>query len=152
MMGVLVVLFLFFTTNLTISRGMKLTPDSFIGKKITYAGVDLSIKPTVVLYGSSRCSHCQESAPFYKQLSNEPVQIIVVTSDPKDVMKAYVEKSGYRVDAILKNRPKEVGLLPTLLIVDTDGKIVHAAIGKLNENRQHEVLDRIHQLCPTCQV
>lgn len=109
--------------------------------------IDLSKSPTVLLFGSSSCKACIESAPFYRKLSEKPVQIVVATSEPTDKMEKYIESAGYRVDSVISRNKIRAGILPTLVILDENGIILKTKIGILSKDEQEEILNLF---CDSC--
>lgn len=102
---------------------------------------------TLLLAVSTGCHFCTESAPFYKQLANERGQtrLVVLLPQSIDEGQRYLDKLGVKVDEI-----KQVSLgsmkitgTPTLMLVTRDGIVVKTWIGKLADEQEQDVLNRM---------
>lgn len=102
---------------------------------------------------SPTCHFCNDSMPFYKQLidkrnqSNSPVKVIAAVpgDDAKDAEAKHFADAGAQPDALVHidfSKIKVPGT-PTLLLVDNQGKVLDVWVGKLDEAREREVLERL---------
>jgi thioredoxin-related protein len=99
---------------------------------------------------SPSCHFCDESMPFYKQLLDErnqkssPVKFIAAV--PKEEMKAEEAQkftgAGAQPDSLVQIDFAAIKVpgTPTLMHVDNNGKVLDVWVGKLDEDRQKEVL------------
>jgi len=118
-----------------------------IGSKISLPGVKWENETTLVLQRG--CRYCDESAPFYRRLwqqrsGSEPRMIAVMPDDKIEVTK-YLEKLGVLVDGIVNVSLSEVRVTatPTLFLVDRSGKVTNVWIGKLDSDKENEVIQRV---------
>lgn len=96
------------------------------------------------------CHFCNESMPFYKQLLDQrnqkssPVKIIAAV--PNEEAKAEeaqkLGSAGATPDGLVKLDFKAVKVpgTPTLMLVDNNGKVLDVWVGKLEADREQEVL------------
>jgi len=103
----------------------------------------------VVLAVSTTCRFCTESAPFYRalveQCRRDHVRTIAVLPQPLDQAEAYLKGEGVTVDEIRQTPLSEIEIAgtPTLMLVDNQGVVRNVWVGKLPEEREKEVLNRI---------
>jgi len=105
---------------------------------------------TLVIAVSPLCHFCNESLPFYKQLldrrnqTGSAVKVIAAVPNAKareDELKTF-QAGGVQPDGVV---PADFGSIkvpgtPTLMLVDREGKVLNVWVGKLEEDRQQEVL------------
>jgi thiol-disulfide isomerase/thioredoxin len=107
-------------------------------------------KQTVVLALSDKCHFCSESAPFYQRLAQDlsnrsDVRLIAIFPQDVDAGKQYLAQLGVSVGQIIQAPldSLQVRGTPTLVIVDKNGTVMQSWVGKLNSERESEVLNRI---------
>lgn len=107
-------------------------------------------KQTVVLALSDKCKFCSESAPFYQRLAQDLAQrsdVRLIALFPRDVDagKQYLAQLGVSVAQVIQAPldTLQVRGTPTLVIVDNNGAVMQSWVGKLNSERESEVLNRI---------
>jgi len=118
---------------------------ALVGSKVKLTGVDFTHKSKTLLIAiSSNCHFCQESQPFYRQLANTPgvtANLVAVLPMPQRDAENYVHSSissslqvvSASLDTI------DVSSTPTLLLVDSQGKVERAWVGKLDDASQKQV-------------
>ena len=118
------------------------------GAKVTLSGVKWEDGNTLVLALQRGCRYCDESAPFYRRLwqqrsGSEPRILAVVPGDKAEVGK-YLEDLGVVVDGIVNASLSDihVSATPTLVLVDRSGRVSNVWVGKLDSNRENEVIQR----------
>ena len=118
------------------------------GSKVSLSGVKWEDGTTLVLALQKGCRFCDESAPFYRRLwqqrsSSEPRMIAVVPGDKAEVSK-YLDELGVVVDGIVNASLADihVSATPTLVLVDRSGTVSNVWVGKLDSNRENEVIKR----------
>ena len=118
------------------------------GSKVSLSGVKWEDGTTLVLALQRGCIYCDESAPFYRRLwqqrsSSEPRIIAVVPGDKAEVSK-YLGELGVAVDGIVNASLADihVSATPTLVLVDRSGRVSNVWVGKLDTNRENEVIQR----------
>lgn len=120
-------------------------------------GVDFrAARSTLVMVVREDCHFCQESLPFYRQLSdahvkqpNPTLRIVVASTDAHDALSTYLQSKGVRVDQVstIESGALKVPGTPALLLVDQTGRILNLWRGKLPERQEKEVF-RILGLVP----
>jgi len=105
---------------------------------------------SVVLALSNQCHFCTESAPFYQRLTNELSQrkdVRLIAVFPQEMVKGkeYLDKLGVPIKDVRQATLNSIGVrgTPTLIIVDSNGKVRQAWIGRLSPEREAEVLNKI---------
>ena len=118
------------------------------GSKVSLSGVKWEDGTTLVLALQKGCRFCDESAPFYRRLwqqrsSSEPRIIAVVPGNKAEVSK-YLGELGVAVDGIVNASLADihVSATPTLVLVDRSGRVSNVWVGKLDTNRENEVIER----------
>src|ERR1700752_2224170 len=118
------------------------------GMKVSISGVKWEDGTTLVLALQKGCRYCDESAPFYRRLwqqrsGSEPRILAVVPGDKAEVGK-YLEDLGVVVDGIVNASLSDihVSATPTLVLVDRSGRVSNVWVGKLDSNRENEVIQR----------
>jgi hypothetical protein len=127
------------------------TPGPLQGTQLSVPGIDWAeSNQTIVLALSDKCHFCTESAPFYQRLVRELTQrkdVRMVAVFPQDVNdgKKYLEKLGVPIEQVRQAPLDSLGVrgTPTLVIVDTSGVVKQSWVGRLNAERESEVLGRI---------
>lgn len=102
---------------------------------------------TLILFVSTRCKYCDESLPFYQQLSESPRagwQLVAIGSDPADALEAYLKKHSVSMDKVVSVRPEKFKLAgtPTMILTDRDGRVTGYWRGALRD-REQEVLSAV---------
>jgi hypothetical protein len=119
------------------------------GSKVSLSDVKWEDGSTLVLALQRGCRYCDESAPFYRRLwqqrsGSEPRMIAVVPGDKAEVGK-YLNELGVAVDGIVNASLADihVSATPTLLLVDRSGRVSNVWVGKLDSNRENDVIQRV---------
>ena len=107
-----------------------------------------SAQSTLVLVLSSQCQYCLDDLPFYKQLSafrkssGDSIHLVAVLPERTSSAREFLNNAGMGADDVLSMTPRRLGvqLLPTLLLLDREGKLEQFWVGELNRNQQEEVL------------
>jgi len=104
----------------------------------------------VVLALSSKCHFCSESAPFYQRLNDEVAQLrdarlIAVFPQEVDEAKQYLSALGVKIEDVRNASLNSIGVngTPTLVIIDSKGRIEQSWVGKLSPEREAEVISRV---------
>ena len=106
---------------------------------------------TLVMALSTHCHFCQESVPFYKQLSLLPVvkskRVMIVTIFPQqqNEAEAFVKTGDIQADAVLSMPLQTLGAssTPTLLLVYRAGKVERLWIGVLSPSQRKDLLGEL---------
>ena len=105
---------------------------------------------TVLLALSNKCHFCSESAPFYQRLARDLAKrsdIRLVAVFPQDVGagKKYLEDLGVPVGQVIQAslNSLQVQGTPTLVIVNKNGTVTQSWVGKLDSERESQVMNRI---------
>lgn len=116
------------------------------GTTITLPGISFANgRDSLVLAVSTTCHFCQESLPFYKQLSEKvrgKIDLIAVLPEPESEAKKFLADAAVQTDAIVKAIPNSIGVqgTPTVLLVDGKGKVKNVWMGRLDEAGQKQML------------
>src|SRR5262245_34064037 len=122
---------------------------SMVGKAITLPDVDWKkTDQTLVLALSVGCRYCSESADFYKELARKrkgTTRLVAVLPQPLEASKKYLGDLGINVDEIRQAAVNSIGVrgTPTLLLVNKDGVVTSAWVGKLQTEKEREVMARL---------
>lgn len=127
------------------------TQKSVVGTLIQLPGVQYPPqRDTLILGISATCHFCQESVPFYKQLlakTHGRVNVIAVMPQPQKEAEAFLKAEGLSCDQVVSAQPSASGIrgTPTLLLVDSTGKVKSAWVGKLSDSAQQEVASAVQR-------
>ena len=121
-----------------------------MGATVSLLGADWrKSEASMVLALSTGCHFCSESAEFYKRLvpyaTSHGVQVFAALPQTPDESRAYLEHLGV-ADLTVTQAPLDsldVSATPTILLVDRQGKIRKAWVGKLDSDGQREVLESV---------
>jgi hypothetical protein len=118
-----------------------------IGARIVLSGADWSKSDRhLILALSTTCHFCSESAAFYKRLltdvAGHGVHVIAVLPQPPTASRTYLNGLGLSIPEVVQSPLISVDVTgtPTLLLVDAKGKIRKAWVGKLEPEREDEVI------------
>jgi hypothetical protein len=126
-------------------------PIALVGTTINLPGISLpQDQDSLLLVVPTRCHFCQDSLPFYQKLIpaiKDKVNVIAVLPQPKPEAEAWLSKSGVTGVQIASASPGSVGVTgtPTLLQVDSSGKVKAAWLGRLDESAQQQVRNTLLQ-------
>jgi thiol-disulfide isomerase/thioredoxin len=100
---------------------------------------------SLVLVVSTTCHFCQESLPFYKQLSEKvhgKVDLIAVIPEPETEARKFLADAGVQPEQVVKAIPGSIGVrgTPTVLFVDGKGTVKNVWKGRLDEEGQKQLL------------
>lgn len=118
---------------------------ALVGQRITLAGVQFGQQSkTLVLAISTHCHYCRDSEGFYKDLearSQGRVKIVAVLPESLDEAAPYVRQSIGPSIQVVSSRLDAMGVTgtPTLLLIDSSGKVQQAWVGKLDDKGQQQV-------------
>lgn len=104
---------------------------------------------TLVLYLRKGCKYCTESMPLYKkiarQYSNKKIQFLVVSRESEDVTKSYLNEHKVDFTEVRQASLESIGALgtPTLILVNQKGEVANSWLGKLNPERERDLLSKL---------
>jgi thioredoxin-related protein len=118
-----------------------------IGTHVALAGVDWSkSNRNLVMALSTTCHFCSESAEFYKRLLEDvlskKIPALAVLPQSTDASSKYLADLGVPIPELHQSSLEalDVSGTPTLLIVDNQGKIRQAWVGKLPPDLETQVI------------
>ena len=131
-------------------KSLPFQQSSLIGTRLNISGVSWNeSSPTVVLALSTQCHFCSESSPFYKLLSQSAAEkhrrVIAVFPQRVEESKDYLSGKDLRFDQVVSLPLDEVHAsgTPTVFLVDNTGKITATWVGKLQADKEHEILSKL---------
>jgi thioredoxin-related protein len=123
-----------------------------VGKSIQVEGLDLQNKKSLVLYLSTKCRYCTESAPFYKRLIDENkskgIKVVAILPQSVEESREYLEQNGVKIDEIKQSSSlQSIGVrsTPTLLLTNESGVVTDSWVGKLRPDREEQVIGKLFQ-------
>jgi thiol-disulfide isomerase/thioredoxin len=117
-----------------------------LNMKQSLPGVDWAgNKRTLVLALSTQCHFCTDSAPFFQRIQKEAaknVRMLAVLPQAVEDSRKYLEGEGVHVDDVKQAQLNTIGVTgtPTLLLVDSAGRVSDAWQGKLQPEQEAGVL------------
>lgn len=121
------------------------TARSLEGRTIRLPGVQFtSQSDTLVMAISTQCHFCRASEPFYKELAEKyanRVKLVAVLPQPLREAEQYVHVSIAPNIQVISAPLASLGVTgtPTLLLVNSNGRVQKAWVGKLNDPSQQQV-------------
>lgn len=118
------------------------------GTKIPLQDIDWQKNgSTLLLAVSTTCHFCTESAPFYQRLVKErgDTRLVALLPQTAGEGQSYLTKLGVNVDEVKQISPTAIGLrgTPTIILVDSQGRISNTWVGVLSQNSENEVLNQL---------
>lgn len=113
----------------------------------TTVGVEWSAAAkTLIMALDSECVFCQESMSFYRRVAasaTTDVQVVVAAPPDDTGIHERLEAESLEPDAlvIVERGVLPVSGTPTLLLVDNEGLVTHAWIGRLDADGEADVLN-----------
>lgn len=132
-----------------------------IGESVQLPGVSAgAARLTFVIVLSSQCDYCRHDLPLYRRLSaarsssGGMLHLIAVLPEKTATATAFLNSSGVATDNVLSMAPLEVGvqMVPTLLLLDENGKLKKYWVGEMNQEREQEVLAMLTASCSACRL
>jgi thioredoxin-related protein len=121
-----------------------------VGQAVPIQGIDWKKnKKTLVMYVSTKCHFCSESAPFYQRLvkehSSKDVNFMAVLPQSVDEAKVYLKGLGANIENVYNAQLSSIGVTatPTLLLVDENGIVSDMWRGKLPADKETEVINKL---------
>lgn len=130
--------------------------ETLVGTTVSLPGVDWAgNRQTLLLVLAKGCHFCTESASFYKQIALAATQrgdFQVVALFPQDESEAreYLNQIEVPINEVKQISIGKIGVrgTPTLLLVDKTGVIKEAWLGRLQPDKEAEVLKEV--ACREC--
>jgi hypothetical protein len=136
------------------SRTSQSQPPEMIkpGMKFSLADFDWSKKDShIVLVLQKGCHFCSESAPFYQQLARglaNRTDVELVAALPQNAGDAhqYLNEIQLPITEVrqVDMASTKIRGTPTILLIDKTGTVTDIWIGKLQPDKELEVLNRLH--------
>lgn len=108
---------------------------------------------TLIIAMSSKCEHCSESIPFFRQLfeanrasvSSDLTRIVAIFPETADEVSRYISEQQLNVNSIPGINYKALNLpgTPSAVLLDNEGKVLNFWIGKPTKNAEHEMFDAV---------
>jgi thioredoxin-related protein len=104
---------------------------------------------TLIIAINSNCNFCIESVPFYSQLLSKQqdkhdinTQIIAIFPNSESEAQQFLQNNHLKINFVHSANFQLFGIngTPTLLLVDSSGKIMDFWIGKLQESDKQQVV------------
>jgi thioredoxin-related protein len=136
-----------------LSNGGQQAPVSLIGRKLILGNVDWTQSDhTLVFVLREGCHFCDESAPFYRRLTNEfsnqsKLHLVAILPHSSDESRQYLKEKMIEIADVKQASLSSIGVrgTPTLLLVDNTGTVLEQWTGKLPSDQEDAVLARLKQ-------
>ncbi len=122
-------------------------------------GVDWSRhRRTLVLALNSGCHYCQDSVPFYQRLSQgrpaggDDLEIVAVFPNDAGAVRQLVKDEGLVIRSVPALPLEKLGIVsvPTLLLVDREGRVERSWVGLLTPRQELDVLSVVSGSTEDC--
>src|SRR5690348_2533094 len=121
--------------------------EPLLGAMVSLQGVDWSkSEENLVLFLSTGCHFCSESAEFYRRLiptaTSRQIPVLAVLPQSESEGRSYLQLLGVPVPAVMQGSLSSVNVsgTPTILLLDRHGKLRKAWVGKLSVDEEQQVL------------
>ncbi len=106
---------------------------------------------TLLIAMNTECHFCTESVPFYNHLvksrqgQDETARIIAIFPNKENEVNQYVQQHRLQTETIAAVNLSALNMVntPTVILVDSGGKILDFWVGKLQENMERQVIKSI---------
>jgi hypothetical protein len=113
-----------------------------------------SAKGTFLLIVRSTCTFCTRSMPFYRRLAEAArerdrfAKLIVLSAEPKEIVAEYFKTHGVAIDSIgqVPDNYLRVAGTPTLILVDSGGRVQKVWLGLLASQQEATVLAALEKM------
>lgn len=122
-----------------------LSPKDFMGKTVKLPGVQFSQQHnSLILAISTACHFCQQSLPFYHELTdktNGQLDVIALLPQSKAEATKFLDDAHVHTTEIVSAGLDSIGVsaTPTLLLVNGKGKVIGAWIGELDDKGKQQL-------------
>ncbi|HUE85886.1 MAG TPA: conjugal transfer protein TraF [Vicinamibacterales bacterium] len=109
---------------------------------VDFAAADRSL----VMFVRSTCGFCTASMPFYQTMvraartTGAKVQFVAVSPEPVETTKSYLSLHRLNGVAAAQATGFKIGGTPTLILVDSQGKLIRAWRGKAPQEAEGEIV------------
>lgn len=120
-----------------------------VESRISVPGLNFQVSErTLLIVASSRCRYCTNSMPFYRRLSaldsrqRGHFRLILIGSEPADVLRGYIDESNLEVDAVLsvESASNPSSVTPTLILVDRTGTVRSVWRGQQSQSGEESIV------------
>jgi hypothetical protein len=119
----------------------------FTGRTVQVQGLAWNSSAwTVILQLSTTCHFCADSMPFYRRLADirrQPNSIawVVIGREPAGALQEHLLRERLSVDRVVSGRLEPINFAgtPAIFIVDSQGTVKRAFVGRLSPSDEHEV-------------
>lgn len=101
-----------------------------------------------ILILNTDCKYCNASMDFYKKLANtkydtESNQLLALFLQPEEIVDKYVKDKSFLIRSIPSANFEKlnVGLTPTIVVVNRQRQIIKSWFGQLPADKEQEVID-----------
>jgi len=128
-------------------------PANEIGKALTLQGVDWSANgQTLLLVVSSHCGFCVRSTPFWHKLSLLKIshhlntKFVAASYEKPNTILEFLQQHDIRVDGVVSTPLSDLGVeaTPTLMLVDSHGKVLNEWIGLLDNKGEDRIISELN--------
>jgi len=113
-----------------------------------------SSKGTLLLVVRSTCTFCTRSMPFYRRLAESvrergrSVRLLVLSAEPRDIVAEYFKTHDVPIESIgqVPDTHLRVAGTPTLILVDSNGRVRDVWLGLLASQQEAVVLARLEKI------
>lgn len=120
---------------------------NLIGTTVSLPGVQFpKDRSSLLLVVSTQCHFCKDSLPFYKDLtakSHGRLNVVAVLPQPQAEAQKFLQDAGVEANQVVTATPDTLGVrgTPTVLLVDSSGKVKHEWVGRLDQSGQKDLLE-----------
>lgn len=149
-LGAILVRQYYFANNRDV-RSASADPRIPAGTRILLPDIDWADhRQTLLLFLSTDCHFCSESAPFYQQLvrataGRRDIHLVAVLPQELSRSQEYLKELGLSIEEVKQASFKSIGVraTPTLTLVDSAGVVAGSWVGRLAAGQESEVLSRL---------
>jgi thiol-disulfide isomerase/thioredoxin len=149
MLGVAVFLYVVFHGDFIVRKSRPQPASALTGSSLKVPGLNFNQQhKSFVLAISTTCHFCKDSMPFYRELSMKTqgkVDLIAVLPQKVDEANVFLGSSSVMATKVVSASLDTLGVTgtPTLLLVDSQGKVQKEWMGELNDEQKKQVFAEI---------
>ena len=100
---------------------------------------------TFLLFSKSGCKFCDASMPLYKELISRGARLIAIAGEDVETNRSYLAQHGVKPETIvnLKDSGLRFEATPSLVLVNSDGRVLKTWWGKQDDKMEREIIGSI---------
>jgi thiol-disulfide isomerase/thioredoxin len=106
---------------------------------------------TLVLALNTGCHYCEESVPFYQKLAQEQrqdgndLEVVAVFANEAETVRQFTAREGLTIRSVASVSLDRLGVVatPTLILVNSEGRVERSWVGILTSRQEVDLLNLV---------